>query len=74
MNEQIKEVAVKAKLEHCVSHVRLQDFADKLINKAINGIAVDTANWKGEYTMAYYQGVQDAVKSIQARLCTKEQS
>lgn len=33
MNEQIKELAVKAKLEHCVSHVRLQDFAERIINE-----------------------------------------
>lgn len=31
MNEKLKELAVKAKVEHCVSHVRLQEFADLII-------------------------------------------
>lgn len=31
MNEQFKELAVKAKLEHCVSHVRLQEFAELIL-------------------------------------------
>lgn len=29
----IKEIAVEAKLEHCVSHVRLQDFAERIIKE-----------------------------------------
>lgn len=33
MNERIKELAIKAKLEHCVSHVRLQEFAELIINE-----------------------------------------
>lgn len=34
MNEKIKEIAIQAQLEHCVSHVRLQEFAE-LIAKNI---------------------------------------
>ena len=33
MNEQIKELAVKAQLEHCVSHVRLQEFAELIVRE-----------------------------------------
>jgi hypothetical protein len=33
MNEKIKQIAVEAKLEHCVSHVRLQEFAELIIKQ-----------------------------------------
>lgn len=33
MNEQFKELAVKAQLEHCVSHVRLQEFAELIVRE-----------------------------------------
>jgi len=35
MNTEIKEIAVKAQLEHCVSHVRLQEFADLLVYRVL---------------------------------------
>ena len=31
MNEKIKEIAVKAKVEHCISHVRLEEFAELIL-------------------------------------------
>lgn len=33
MNELFRELAVKAQLEHCVSHVRLQEFAELIVNE-----------------------------------------
>jgi predicted transposase YbfD/YdcC len=33
MNERIKELAVIAKVEHCVSHVRLQEFAELIVRE-----------------------------------------
>lgn len=35
MNDNIKELAIKAKVEHCVSHVRLNEFAELIINQCI---------------------------------------
>lgn len=35
MNERIKQLAEKAKLEHCVSHVRLNDFSNLIIEECI---------------------------------------
>lgn len=35
MNEHLKEIAIKAQVEHCVSHVRLQEFADLIVNECI---------------------------------------
>jgi hypothetical protein len=33
MNERIRELAEQAQLEHCVSHVRLQDFAELIVRE-----------------------------------------
>ena len=33
MNEKIKELAVKAKVEHCISHVRLEEFAELIVKE-----------------------------------------
>ena len=33
MNEKIKELAVKAQVEHCISHVRLQEFAELIVRE-----------------------------------------
>ncbi len=33
MNEKLREIAIKAQVEHCVSHVRLQEFAELIISE-----------------------------------------
>lgn len=33
MNENLKEIAIKAQVEHCVSHVRLEEFAQLIVLK-----------------------------------------
>jgi hypothetical protein len=33
MNEHLKEIAIKAQVEHCISHVRLQEFAELIIRE-----------------------------------------
>jgi hypothetical protein len=33
MNPKIKEIAIKAQVEHCISHVRLQEFAELIIRE-----------------------------------------
>jgi hypothetical protein len=38
MNERIKEIAVKAKVEHCISHVRLEDFAQLIVRECAKRI------------------------------------
>ncbi len=42
MNEQLKEISVKAQVEHCVSHVRLEEFADLIIQEAILAVKSKT--------------------------------
>ena len=36
MNEALKELAVKAQVEHCISHVRLEEFAELIVQDIIN--------------------------------------
>ena len=36
MNEKLKEIAVKAQVEHCISHVRLQEFAELIVQECAN--------------------------------------
>jgi hypothetical protein len=33
MNEKLRELAVKAQVEHCISHVRLKEFAELIVNE-----------------------------------------
>jgi hypothetical protein len=39
MNERTKQLAKLAQVEHCVSHVRLQEFADLIVKDVVNEIA-----------------------------------
>jgi hypothetical protein len=41
MNEKLKEIAVKAQVEHCVSHVRLQEFAELIVRECLDEIQYD---------------------------------
>jgi hypothetical protein len=36
MNEVLKQIAVKAQVEHCISHVRLQEFADLIVRECMH--------------------------------------
>lgn len=33
MNEQLKDIAIKAKVHHCISHVRLEEFAELIVRE-----------------------------------------
>jgi len=44
MNERLKEIAIKAQVEHCISHVRLEEFAKLIVRECTNEIA----KWKYE--------------------------
>jgi hypothetical protein len=33
MNERLKQIAIEAKVEHCISHVRLEEFAELIIKE-----------------------------------------
>ena len=33
MNERLKDIAIKAKVQHCISHVRLEEFAELIVRE-----------------------------------------
>jgi hypothetical protein len=61
MNERMKQLAVKAQLEHCVSHARLQEFADLIISDVISEI--ESANTQHCALTTYDLGVVSCVES-----------
>lgn len=52
MNERIREVAIKAQVEHCISHVRLQEFADLIIEMCAEHILESSDRHRKEYFAA----------------------
>ena len=47
MNERLKELAIKAQVEHCISHVRLKEFADLIVRECAmkaDAMAIDLRN------------------------------
>lgn len=36
MNEKLKEIAIKAQVEHCISHVRLTEFAELIVGECMS--------------------------------------
>jgi hypothetical protein len=79
MNERIRELEKQASDYYWTldDDVRTADafthkFAELIVKECINGIANDTANYEGVGMMSYYQGVQDAVKSIRKHFGVEE--
>lgn len=49
MNELFKEIAIKAQIEHCVSHVRLQEFAELIVQDCANFVRENYDHEAAEY-------------------------
>ena len=43
MNETLKQIAIKAQVEHCISHVRLQEFADLIVRECAKLASEETS-------------------------------
>lgn len=82
MNERIKELIGQmdqSGIPHqagdnsmTVTDRDLEYFAELIIRECIETIVRDTANYQGEGMMAYYQGVQNAGKSIKQHFGVEE--
>jgi hypothetical protein len=48
MNERLREIAVNAQVEHCISHVRLQEFAELIVRECV-GIVENLAPGYSDY-------------------------
>ena len=62
MNERLKEIAVKAQVEHCISHVRLKEFAELIVRDIHAYVdARDTAQILSRGILNMY-GLQECVE------------
>jgi hypothetical protein len=71
MNENLKQIAIKAQVEHCISHVRLQEFAELIVRECMKesmdeivadeDIAQENDPLSREYLKGNNQGIIDAV-------------
>jgi hypothetical protein len=48
MNETLREIAVKAQVEHCISHVRLEEFTELIVKKCMD-IIVQNKKYASEH-------------------------
>ena len=73
MNERIRELIAEADRK-CSETRGIYDeiLAELIVRECIDTIVRDTANYPGEGMMAYYQGVQDAGKSIRKHFGVEE--
>ena len=58
MNEKLTEIAINAKVEHCISHVRLQEFAELIIRECAN-IADTCEPYRSSDVILRYFGVDN---------------
>ena len=58
MNERLRNIAIKAQVEHCVSHVRLEEFA-KLIVQEFADIVDKAEPYKASDLIKKHFGVEE---------------
>ena len=59
MNEKLKEIAIKAQVEHCVSHVRLQEFAELIVKECADVAWMNTPETE---ELEYSHLISDKIK------------
>jgi hypothetical protein len=77
MNDRIEDLArqcmsMRFFVDTASEEFDYKKFAELLVQECVATIVNDTANYQGEGMMAYYQGVQDAGKSIKQHFGVKE--
>lgn len=59
MNEVLTKLAIEAKVEHCISHVRLQHFAELIIKECVTVLDDADGSWyHGDMLMEHF-GVEE---------------
>ena len=65
MNELLREIAVKAQVEHCISHVRLKEFAELIVRECMELVEgytkqrTHTTFYKAEEQIKQHFGVEE---------------
>jgi hypothetical protein len=66
MNEVLTEIAKKAMVEHCISHVRLQNFAELIVKETISKMSqqLDAHGDNQANNPAYYKAIKDTLEHL----------
>ncbi len=66
MNEVLTEIAKKAMVEHCISHVRLQNFAELIVKETISKMSqqLDAHGDNQANNPAYYKAIKDVLEYL----------
>jgi hypothetical protein len=64
MNEVLTQIAINAQVEHCISHVRLQEFAELIVKETISKMSqqLDAHGDNQANNPAYYKAINDTLK------------
>jgi hypothetical protein len=64
MNEVLTQIAKKAMVEHCIGHVRLQDFAELIVKETIAKMSqqLDAHGDNQANNPTYYKAINDTLK------------
>lgn len=65
MNELIRESAVKAKVEHCISHVRLEEFALEIVRECIRIIDAEEPGYQDYRSQIEVMMRNDCAKALE---------
>ena len=65
MNDQLKERAMKAQVEHCISHVRLTEFAELIVGECMRMCDVAAIGYESHGHMKEANGCYSAKEYIE---------
>lgn len=71
MNEHLTEIAIEAKVEHCISHVRLQDFAELIVKETINQMCIQMLEQGDDQSNnpIFYKAIENTEKHLGVNQC-----
>lgn len=66
MNTILTEIAIKAKVEHCISHVRLQNFAELIVKETIKQMCIQMLEHGDDQSNnpAFYKAIEGTEKYL----------
>ncbi len=66
MNTILTEIAIKAKVEHCISHVRLQNFAELIVKETVKQMCIQMLEHGDDQSNnpAFYKAIEGTEKYL----------
>lgn len=75
MNERLTDLAIKAKVEHCISHVRLQEFAELIVRECVQTMINNTPERyasEDDWDRGYGRAMEDCIHHIREHFGVEE--